>query len=125
MLGRIFENLLAEIDPDSGETARKATGSFYTPREIVNYMVDESLLIYLKSNLQAETVGYQSLKSPQATIGGNDWRVGQAELEYALNENRWQGKDSELEAKLRELFSYSDNENPVVAQSQERANSLL
>ncbi len=36
MLGRIFENLLAEIDPDSGETARKATGSFYTPREIVN-----------------------------------------------------------------------------------------
>src|SRR5690606_9944414 len=38
MLGRIFENLLAEIDPDSGETARKATGSFYTPREIVDYM---------------------------------------------------------------------------------------
>ncbi len=52
MLGRIFENLLAEIDPDSGETARKATGSFYTPREIVNYMVDESLIIYLKSKLQ-------------------------------------------------------------------------
>ena len=35
MLGRIFENLLAEIDPDSGKTARKATGSFYTPRVIV------------------------------------------------------------------------------------------
>ena len=47
MLGRIFENLLAEIDPDSGETARKATGSFYTPREIVDYMATESLLIYL------------------------------------------------------------------------------
>lgn len=47
MLGRIFENLLAEIDPDSGETARKATGSFYTPREIVNYMATESLVQYL------------------------------------------------------------------------------
>ena len=47
MLGRIFENLLAEIDPDSGETARKATGSFYTPREIVDYMATESLVLYL------------------------------------------------------------------------------
>ena len=47
MLGRIFENLLAEIDPDSGETARKTTGSFYTPREIVDYMATESLVQYL------------------------------------------------------------------------------
>ena len=47
MLGRIFENLLAEIDPASGKTARKATGSYYTPREIVDYMVDESLTKYL------------------------------------------------------------------------------
>ena len=44
MLGRIFENLLAEIDPESGESARKATGSFYTPREIVDYMVSEGLM---------------------------------------------------------------------------------
>ncbi|APF18727.1 hypothetical protein Calab_3101 [Caldithrix abyssi DSM 13497] len=49
MLGRIFENLLAEIDPDSGETARKATGSYYTPREIVDYMATESLLYYLNN----------------------------------------------------------------------------
>ena len=49
MLGRIFENLLAEIDPDSGETARKATGSFYTPREIVDYMATESLVQYLQN----------------------------------------------------------------------------
>lgn len=49
MLGRIFENLLAEIDPDSGETARKATGSFYTPREIVDYMATESLVQYINN----------------------------------------------------------------------------
>ncbi len=48
MLGRIFENLLAEINPETGESARKSTGSYYTPRSIVNYMVDESLLLYLK-----------------------------------------------------------------------------
>jgi len=49
MLGRIFENLLAEINPETGESARKSTGSFYTPREIVDYMVDTSLLEFLKS----------------------------------------------------------------------------
>ena len=49
MLGRIFENLLAEINPDTGESARKSTGSFYTPREIVDHMVDSSLREYLKS----------------------------------------------------------------------------
>ena len=47
MLGRIFENLLAEINPETGETARKATGSYYTPRPIVEYMVDQSLKQYL------------------------------------------------------------------------------
>lgn len=49
MLGTIFENLLAEIDPDTEKSARKATGSFYTPREIVDYMVEQSLLQYLKT----------------------------------------------------------------------------
>ncbi|MDP3974043.1 MAG: TaqI-like C-terminal specificity domain-containing protein [Candidatus Daviesbacteria bacterium] len=48
MLGRIFENLLAEINPETGESARKSTGSYYTPRTIVDYMVDESLIQYLK-----------------------------------------------------------------------------
>lgn len=49
MLGRIFENLLAEINPDTGESARKATGSFYTPRHIVEYMVNQSIKSYLKT----------------------------------------------------------------------------
>jgi hypothetical protein len=43
MLGRIFENLLAEINPETEESARHATGSYYTPRQIVDYMVNESL----------------------------------------------------------------------------------
>jgi adenine-specific DNA-methyltransferase len=49
MLGRIFENLLAEINPETGGSERKRTGSFYTPRQIVEYMVDQSLLEYFKS----------------------------------------------------------------------------
>lgn len=54
MLGRIFENLLAEINPETGESARKSTGSYYTPRVIVDYMVDESLLLYLKQQTGIE-----------------------------------------------------------------------
>jgi hypothetical protein len=51
LLGKVFENLLAAYNPETGTTARKQTGSFYTPREIVNYMVDESLIAYLENSL--------------------------------------------------------------------------
>lgn len=40
MLGKIFENLLDAKD-------RKSKGAFYTPREIVHYMCQESLINYL------------------------------------------------------------------------------
>jgi len=49
LLGKVFENLLASYNPETKTTARKQTGSFYTPREIVNYMVDESLVAHLKN----------------------------------------------------------------------------
>jgi hypothetical protein len=61
MLGRIFENLLAEINPETGETARKATGSYYTPRPIVEYMVDESLKQYLMTKTKLDDKKIKSL----------------------------------------------------------------
>ncbi len=39
LLGKVFENLLGAYNPETKETARNQSGSFYTPREIVNYMV--------------------------------------------------------------------------------------
>ncbi|NUO20419.1 Eco57I restriction-modification methylase domain-containing protein [bacterium] len=51
LLGKVFENLLANYNPETQATARKQTGSFYTPREIVNYMVDESLVACLTQKL--------------------------------------------------------------------------
>jgi type I restriction-modification system DNA methylase subunit len=50
--GKVFENLLAAYNPETGATARKQTGSFYTPREIVNYMVDEAVIACLKTKLE-------------------------------------------------------------------------
>ncbi|RJP57154.1 MAG: hypothetical protein C4549_05645 [Deltaproteobacteria bacterium] len=52
--GKVFENLLAAYNPETGATARKQTGSFYTPREIVDYMVDEALIAFLKGSFSTE-----------------------------------------------------------------------
>ncbi len=51
LLGKVFENLLGAFNPETKETARKQSGSFYTPREIVEYMVTESLATYLTNYL--------------------------------------------------------------------------
>ncbi len=78
LLGKVFENLLAAYNPETGATARKQTGSFYTPREIVNYMVDESLIAYLKNALS----------------GRSDLRIATL--------------DTATETKLRSLLAYND-----------------
>jgi adenine-specific DNA-methyltransferase len=60
LLGKVFENLLASYNPETQTTARKQTGSFYTPREIVNYMVDESLLEYIKQNVTNDSNDFET-----------------------------------------------------------------
>ena len=56
LLGKVFENLLGAYNPETKETARNQSGSFYTPREMVNYMVDESLIAYLGDNTFARSL---------------------------------------------------------------------
>ncbi|MEI6850287.1 MAG: Eco57I restriction-modification methylase domain-containing protein, partial [archaeon] len=51
MLGRIFESLLGEMETKEGDSLRSATGAFYTSREIVSYMCEQSVLEYLKSKI--------------------------------------------------------------------------
>jgi len=45
MLGKVFENLLEVKD-------RKSKGTYYTPREIVHYMCQQSLINYLATELK-------------------------------------------------------------------------
>ena len=47
MLGQVFENLLASQNEDTGQSARKLSGAFYTPRDIVAFICKESLREYL------------------------------------------------------------------------------
>lgn len=51
MLGRIFENLLAIVNPDNGMSNQEITGSFYTPKHIVSYMSEQSISKFLFRNL--------------------------------------------------------------------------
>ncbi len=54
LLGKAFENLLAANNPETRENVRKQTGSFYTPREVVDYMVDEALVASLAAKTQPD-----------------------------------------------------------------------
>ena len=63
LLGKVFENLLGAYNPETKETARNQSGSFYTPREIVNFMVDECLVSYLTKDSHISTSDVKSLLS--------------------------------------------------------------
>ncbi len=54
LLGKVFENLLAAYNPETRATARKQTGSYYTPRAVVDYMVDEALVAVLAEKAQPD-----------------------------------------------------------------------
>ena len=74
LLGKVFENLLAEVNPETRESARKQTGSFYTPRAVVDYMTDESLVAYLATKVPGDP-------------GDRQWRQKLRDLfDYAKNE---------------------------------------
>ncbi len=113
LLGKVFENLLASYNPETKTTARKQTGSFYTPREIVNYMVEESLIAYLKNELLHEEAGVQELGKKQIALFGNETKAAQLTFETKIDESPFKGKEDELDTMLHQLVSYS-NTNPFI-----------
>ncbi len=92
LLGHVFENLLADYNPETGAAARKTTGSFYTPRIAVGYMVDEALLVYLSERLLGK---FAALKIDVPTLEDRlrdlfDWQTeshqfSPAEVEALIN----------------------------------------
>lgn len=57
MLGKVFENLIPENE-------RKGSGTYYTPREIVHYMCQESLINYLDAKLNIQQQPVQDQPQP-------------------------------------------------------------
>ena len=70
MLGKVFENML-EV------TERKSKGAFYTPREIVHYMCQESLIHYLDNSLNNYTETFHEIGDSQTNMFGNAGKKGQ------------------------------------------------
>ncbi len=54
LLGQVFENLLAAYNPETRDNVRKQTGSYYTPRPVVDYMVDQAIAAALAERAQPE-----------------------------------------------------------------------
>jgi hypothetical protein len=72
MLGHIFENLLED---------NKDKGAYYTPKEIVHYMCQESLIEYLNTQLNPPVIdSYQELGKAQTDLFGNTGKKGQLTL---------------------------------------------
>lgn len=111
LLGKVFENLLASYNPETGATARKQTGSFYTPREIVNYMVDESLIAYLETRLRPAGSNGQPKSTVMRERDAQASFIGQQPLMVADVEAATRGEQSDGESlnfRLRQLFAYTD-----------------
>ena len=92
LLGQAFENLLGVYNPETEELARKETGSFYTRRHVVDYMVDEALIAYflqkvppgdgdtkfLEERLRGDLLAYDQLGEKD---NSNDHMIYDSEIE--------------------------------------------
>ena len=110
LLGKVFENLLAAYNPETGTSARKQTGSFYTPREIVNYMTDESLIAYLRHKCIAyhESQTAQSSTTPPAQLDLSG-RAEPVQTQIGTQGVTLSDKQIDrIETKLRNLIAYNN-----------------
>ncbi len=74
MLGKVFENML-EV------TERKSKGAFYTPREIVHYICQESLIFYLDNTLNTDVQNDDSTGSLLSGRSETNIRVPREDLD--------------------------------------------
>lgn len=94
LLGKAYEKFNA-IRPDNFEEYKKALksgkkgdeskfnkqyGVYYTPREIVHFMCQQSLINYLHTELNDTFIAYEIFGEKQYQIFGNKWKKGQLEL---------------------------------------------
>lgn len=125
MLGRIFENLLASQNEETEKLAnqRKAFGAFYTPREIVDYMVNESIKAYLQTQWEQHIVEQKTktLNNPEpvSDIFGNK-KPQQLAIEIKRYELKAEEKNK-IEKAIEPLFAA----NPDAGQLKKEEKTLL
>lgn len=107
LLGKVFENLLASYNEDTKTTARNKSGSFYTPREVVEFMVDEALLAYLKPKI-AGTSDDSGIRpnAPSLDFGAAPGELGLEATGQAIKADK-AGAPDRHEARLRSLLDFA------------------
>ncbi|MBU1422668.1 MAG: N-6 DNA methylase [Bacteroidetes bacterium] len=111
MLGKVFENLLEVKD-------RKSKGTYYTPREIVHYMCQQSLINYLCSEFEENTVSYEKIGETQLDMLGNIPKKGQLDLESEHKEGTKISKE-DIETLIKFGEQVGENEAIVTAKGKE------
>jgi hypothetical protein len=104
LLGKVFENLLASYNEDTRTTARNKSGSFYTPREVVDFMVDEALVAYLAPVLAPRPAPGLRPSAPALDFGP---APGELTLERQAAGPAAAG-DGEPDPRLQKLLSWSE-----------------
>ena len=99
----LFENLLASYNEETKTTARKQTGSFYTPRPIVDYMVDESLKAHLERKLTTERTENTEIGKGKKSSPSDPSSSVLSVLSVVKNSS-----PSVVRSKLDHLFTYTE-----------------
>jgi len=110
MLGKVFENMLEIAE-------RKSKGAFYTPREIVHYMCQESLIHYLDNALNGNAESYREFGSSQTSFIGNESRTGQ--LNFTEEEPAIRVPREDLETLIRHGYRMLENDQRVLDKGKE------
>ena len=109
MLGKVFENLLEVKD-------RKSKGTYYTPREIVHYMCQQSLINYLYTEVNSNQRSRTKEEKNQMKLLGKPDPIQQSLIIE---------KDSNIISKedIEKLIKYGDttieNDNHVATKGEE------
>jgi len=111
MLGKVFENLLEVKD-------RKSKGTYYTPREIVHYMCQQSLINYLYTELDKGTIAYQKIGESQLDTFGNKVKDGQFDLTEEHKSSSQIAKE-DIETLIKYGEQVGENEAVVTAKGKE------
>jgi hypothetical protein len=107
LLGKVFENLLASYNEDTKTTARNKSGSFYTPREVVEFMVDEALLAYLKPKIAGPSDdGGIRPNAPSLDFGAAPGELGLEATGQAIKAEKADVTDRH-ETRLRSLLDFA------------------
>jgi len=112
MLGKVFENLLDIKD-------RKSKGAFYTPREIVHYMCQESLIHYMDNAVNEYIESYQALDTDQISMfAGSTEKKGNLKIELE-NKGEFRVPKEDIEQLVRYGHLALEHETTVAGKGKE------